>query len=58
MDERLERALEFANYRITLSNQKRNIRTRMQILLECRKRETGLYDLKSMCVHTFVCLCA
>ena len=32
MDERLERALEFANYRITLSNQKRNIRTRMQIL--------------------------
>jgi hypothetical protein len=32
MDERLEKALEFANYRVTLSNQKRNVRTRMQIL--------------------------
>jgi hypothetical protein len=32
MDERLERALEFGNYRRTLSNQKRNIRSRMQIL--------------------------
>ena len=32
MDERLEKALEFANYRITLSNQKRNVRTRMQVL--------------------------
>ena len=29
MDERLEKALEFANYRITLGNQKRNIRSRM-----------------------------
>jgi len=32
MDERLEKALEFANYRSTLSNQKRNIRSRMQVL--------------------------
>lgn len=32
MDERLEKALEFGNYRTTLSNQKRNIRTRMQVL--------------------------
>lgn len=32
MDERLEKALEFANYRTTLANQKRNIRTRMQVL--------------------------
>ena len=32
MDERLERALEFANYRITLSNQKRTIRQRMAVL--------------------------
>lgn len=32
MDERLERALEFANYRTTLSNQRRNVRARMQIL--------------------------
>jgi len=32
MDERLEKALEFANYRITLSTQKRNVRNRMQIL--------------------------
>jgi hypothetical protein len=32
MDERLERALEFANYRITLGNQKRNIRQRMSVL--------------------------
>ena len=32
MDERLEKALEFANYRITLGNQKRNIRSRMEVL--------------------------
>jgi tRNA splicing endonuclease len=32
MDERLEKALEFANYRTTLSNQKRNIRSRMHVL--------------------------
>jgi hypothetical protein len=32
MDERLERALEFANYRSTLSNQRRNVRARMHIL--------------------------
>lgn len=32
MDERLERALEFANYRITLSNQKKNVLSRMQVL--------------------------
>ena len=32
MDERLEKALEFANYRITLSNQKRTIRQRMHVL--------------------------
>lgn len=32
MDERLEKALEFANYRMTLGNQKRNVKTRMQIL--------------------------
>lgn len=32
MDERLERALEFANYRATLSNQKKNIKSRMHVL--------------------------
>tara|TARA_B100000963_G_scaffold45112_3_gene33608 strand:+ start:12514 stop:12861 length:348 start_codon:yes stop_codon:yes gene_type:complete len=32
MDDRLEKALEFANYRITLSNQKRTIRQRMHVL--------------------------
>ena len=32
MDERLEKALEFANNRITLGNQKRNIRSRMEVL--------------------------
>lgn len=32
MDERLEKALEFANYRITLSNKKRDIKTRMEFL--------------------------
>jgi|TARA_R110002153_G_scaffold139423_1_gene290026 hypothetical protein len=32
MDERLEKALEFANYRTTLGNQKRQIRSRMQVL--------------------------
>lgn len=32
MDERLERALEFANYRATLANQKRNIVSRMKVL--------------------------
>jgi hypothetical protein len=32
MDERLERALEFSNYRRTLSNQKKNIVSRMRVL--------------------------
>jgi hypothetical protein len=32
MDERLERALEFGNYRRTLSNQKKNIVSRMKVL--------------------------
>lgn len=32
MDERLERALEFANFRRTLSNQKKNIVSRMKVL--------------------------
>jgi hypothetical protein len=32
MDERLERALEFGNYRRTLSNQKKNVISRMKIL--------------------------
>jgi hypothetical protein len=32
MDERLEKALEFGNYRTTLANQKRNVISRMQIL--------------------------
>jgi|TARA_R110000868_G_scaffold132076_2_gene342517 hypothetical protein len=32
MDERLERALEFGNYRTTVSNQKRNVIARMQTL--------------------------
>jgi len=32
MDERLEKALEFGNYRTTLSNQKKNIIARMQTL--------------------------
>ena len=32
MDERLEKALEFSNYRITLGNQKRTIKQRMLVL--------------------------
>ena len=32
MDERLEKALEFSNYRATLGVQKKNIRTRMHVL--------------------------
>jgi hypothetical protein len=32
MDERLEKALEFGNYRQTLANQKRNIKARMEVL--------------------------
>lgn len=32
MDERLERALDFANYRRTLSNQKKNVISRMKVL--------------------------
>ena len=32
MDERLERALEFGNYRTTLSNQKKNVIARMKTL--------------------------
>tara|TARA_B110000046_G_scaffold166207_1_gene182946 strand:- start:4930 stop:5277 length:348 start_codon:yes stop_codon:yes gene_type:complete len=32
MDERLEKALDFANYRITLSNQKRTLKQRTAVL--------------------------
>lgn len=32
MDERLEKALEFSNYRITLGNQKRSVKQRMLVL--------------------------
>lgn len=32
MDERLEKALEFGNYRATLNNQKKNVIARMQTL--------------------------
>ena len=32
MDERLEKALEFGNYRQTLANQKKNIKARMEVL--------------------------
>jgi hypothetical protein len=32
MDDRLEKALEFGNYRTTLSNQKKNVIARMQTL--------------------------
>ena len=32
MDERLEKALEFANYRITLGNQKRTLKQRTLVL--------------------------
>ena len=32
MDERLEKALDFANYRITLGNQKRTLKQRTQVL--------------------------
>ena len=32
MDDRLEKALEFANYRITLGNQKRTLEQRTQVL--------------------------
>ena len=42
MDERLENALEFANYRITLGNQKRTIRQRMTVLTTVQYR-TGVF---------------
>ena len=32
MDERLEKALEFSNYRITIENQKKNLRSRIDTL--------------------------
>ena len=32
MDERLQKALEFSNYTLTLNNQKRNIKNRVQQL--------------------------
>ena len=32
MDERLEKALEFSNYALTINNQKRNIRNRVEQL--------------------------
>lgn len=33
MDEKLEKALEFSNYRLTLNNQKQNLKTRMQTMM-------------------------
>ena len=32
MDERLEKALEFSNYRMTIENQKKNLKTRVDTL--------------------------
>jgi hypothetical protein len=32
MDERLEKALDFSNYRITIENQKRNLKARIETL--------------------------
>ena len=43
MDERLENALEFANYRITLGNQKRTIRQRMTVLTTVQYK-TGVFQ--------------
>jgi len=34
LDERLEKAIEFGNYRQTLANQKRNVKSRMDTLLK------------------------
>jgi hypothetical protein len=42
MDERLEKALEFANYRITLSNRKRDIKARM-IFLQTLHHKSGTF---------------
>lgn len=42
MDERLERALEFANYRRTLSNQKKNVVSRMRVL-QTVHHNTGVF---------------
>jgi hypothetical protein len=33
MDEKLAKALEFSNYRLTLNNQKKNLKTRMRTML-------------------------
>ena len=33
MDEKLAKALEFSNFRLTLNNQKKNLRTRMNTML-------------------------
>jgi hypothetical protein len=42
MDERLERALEFGNYRRTLSNQKKNVISRMKVL-QTVHHNTGVF---------------
>ena len=56
MDERLERALKFANYRKTLANQKQNILERMRVLQTVHYNR-GLFDANSTTisfVKTFV----
>lgn len=49
MDERLEKALEFGNYRTTLANQKRNIISRMQTLQKVHYN-TGSFNANSITI--------
>lgn len=49
MDERLEKALEFANYRVTLSNKKRDVKTRMQFLQSVHYKN-GSFDANPLTI--------
>lgn len=55
MDERLEKALEFANYRATLANQKRNIISRMKILQKVHYKN-GSFEANKETISFIKCL--
>ena len=54
MDERLEKALEFSNYTLTLNNQKRNIKNRVA-QLQLVHHQAGVFIADNLNTHR--CLC-
>jgi hypothetical protein len=55
MDERLEKALDFANYRATLANQKRNVISRMKILQKVHYKN-GYFNANKETISFVKCL--